>query len=207
MIDTLIEQFLAQSGWEVLAVVCALLYVHFATRQHLACWPFALANTALYTWLFWETSLFFQSLLNAWYMVMAVYGWFNWKRLQQQDSKGVVSWGVKNNLAIIVGLSCVSVFGFQLLQAVVEEKLIFLDLLIAVFSAFVTWMLAQKVLENWLYWVAINICTVWLCWQQGLLLTAVLFVIYVGYAVKGYFDWRRESTDRLQMTNSGSALS
>ena len=191
MLDMLWQQILALPPLEVLAMIVSLCYVHFAAKQHIACWPFALCSTGLYTWLFWETNLFFQSLLNGWYLIMAVYGWFNWKNMEDDD-KGVQNWSVKSNLIVTSVLLLVTVLSYQLISAFVEQKILFLDLAIAIFSAFVTYMLAQKVLENWLYWIVINSFTVWLCFQQGLILTAVLFILYVAYAIKGYVSWRRE---------------
>lgn len=197
MLETLWQQIQAQSAPEVLAVIVSLCYVHFAAKQHIVCWPFALCSTGLYTWLFWETNLFFQSMLNGWYLIMAVYGWFNWKNMDE-DSKGVQSWSVKSNLIITSVLMLVSVLSYQLISTFVEQKIIFLDLTIAIFSAYITYMLAQKVLENWLYWIVINSFTVWLCYQQGLILTAVLFVLYVFYAIKGYISWRSEIISEAQ---------
>lgn len=193
MIDMLLQQLAAQPPMEWLAVFCSLAYVHFAAKQHLACWPFALASTGLYTWLFWETSLFFQSILNAWYLVMAVYGWYNWKNMERQEEQGVISWSPVKHVQVLLGLALVTFFSYELFTKVFAEEIILLDLGIAVFSAFVTWMLTQKVLENWLYWIVINALAAWLCLQQELLPTALLFIIYVFYAIKGYFSWRKDA--------------
>lgn len=201
MLETLFQQIISQSALEVLAVLCSLAYVHLATKQHLACWPFALASTGLYTWIFWETSLFFQSILNAWYLIMAVYGWFNWKKAEVQQGRGVSSWGLKVNLGIISGLSVASLGLFYGITNWVEQEVIVLDLALAVFSGFVTYMLAQKVLENWFYWMVINLLTAWLCFQQGLLLTALLYGIYVLYAIKGYLEWKEDSPAVPQTVN------
>lgn len=188
--ELLWQQVMQQSLAEVLAVVCSLLYVHFAAKQQLWCWPFALASTALYTWIFWETSLFFQSVLNAWYLIMAVYGWLNWRKVAKTGEKLVQQWGLKQNVVLSLSLLLATILAFQVLSFVSPEPILFLDLAIAVYSAFVTYMLAQKVLENWLYWFVLNSLTAWLCYQQGLLLTALLFAIYVFFSIKGYINWR-----------------
>ena len=54
-----------------------------------------------------------------------------------------------------------------------------------------TWMVTRKILENWLYWLLINSISVWLFWQKGLALYALLFVLYIVIAIYGYFNWRR----------------
>jgi nicotinamide mononucleotide transporter len=59
-----------------------------------------------------------------------------------------------------------------------------------------TWMVARRVIENWLYWVVVDAVAAWLYFTQGLLVTALLFVIYLGIVVRGYFVWRREQAQQ-----------
>ena len=79
MLETAIDQFLAQSSFELIAALCALAYLVLALRQNIWCWPFALVSTALYTWVFFDALLLMDSLLNIYYMVMAVYGFWRWR--------------------------------------------------------------------------------------------------------------------------------
>lgn len=190
MFDNIIAYFTEQSVAELLAVLFSLAYVHYAAKQNRACWPFAFLSTGLYIGIFWETTLFFQSLLNVWYLIMAVYGWINWRRIEQQNEV-VKVWSVTANMMTVASLTLVSMLLYQVLDFLVVQQLQFLDLAIAVFSAFVTYMLAQKVLENWLYWIVINSVAIWLYWEQGLYATGVLFVLYIGYAIKGYLNWQK----------------
>ncbi len=73
-----VSQFLQTSVLEWLAVILAIAYVWLAARQNVWCWAAAFTSTALYTWIFWQVSLPFQSALNVFYMVMAVYGYWQW---------------------------------------------------------------------------------------------------------------------------------
>ena len=59
-------------------------------------------------------------------------------------------------------------------------------------SVVTTWMVARRVIENWLYWIVVDAIAAWLYFSQGLLVTTILFVIYLGIVVRGYFSWRRE---------------
>ncbi|WP_428616935.1 nicotinamide mononucleotide transporter, partial [Shewanella sp.] len=53
-----------------------------------------------------------------------------------------------------------------------------------------TYLVARKVLENWLYWVVIDLVSIYLYLNKGLMLTSLLFILYVGMAIGGYFLWR-----------------
>jgi nicotinamide mononucleotide transporter len=59
-------------------------------------------------------------------------------------------------------------------------------------SVVATWMVARRVIENWLYWIVVDAVAAWLYFSQGLLWTTVLFIIYLGIVIRGYFVWRRE---------------
>jgi nicotinamide mononucleotide transporter len=63
-------------------------------------------------------------------------------------------------------------------------------------SVVTTWMVARRVIENWLYWVVVDAVAAWLYFTQGLLATTLLFVIYLGIVVRGYFVWRREQAQQ-----------
>ena len=59
-------------------------------------------------------------------------------------------------------------------------------------SVITTWMVARRVIENWLYWIVVDGVAIWLCYAQGLLGFALLSAVYVGIVVRGYFVWRRD---------------
>ena len=70
----------AMSPWEVLAAALAIAYLLLAARERIACWGCALVSTAIYTVLFWNVSLLMESALNVYYLLMAIYGWYQWRR-------------------------------------------------------------------------------------------------------------------------------
>ncbi|MBT1065743.1 nicotinamide riboside transporter PnuC [Bowmanella sp. Y26] len=190
LLQTLSEQWAAQSYWELLAVVLAIGYVWLAARQNIWCWPCALVSTGIYSWLFWAHTLPLQTLLNVYYLGMAVYGWWHWRAMADHEPGRVQT---RSNtyhlLAVLLLLPLSLVIGWSL-QSYFNNEHLYVDALVTVFSLFTTYLVTQKVLENWLYWLAINSLAAWLYWQTGLYLTALLFVGYLGFALYGYLKWR-----------------
>lgn len=182
----------AMSAWEMLAVILAIGYLLLATRESLWCWYCALASTAIYTAIFWNVSLLMESALNVYYMVMAVYGWWQWRQGgQQHEGVQVHRWSPTQHaitFVIIVVLTLVSGF---LLERNTGAAWPYLDSFTTWASVITTWMVAQKVLENWLYWIVIDSVSIGLYADRGLYLTALLFVAYVIIAIYGYSAWRR----------------
>ncbi|WP_102796574.1 nicotinamide riboside transporter PnuC [Bowmanella denitrificans] len=184
------QQWAAQSNWELLAVVLALGYVWLAARQSIWCWPCALVSTAIYSWLFWEHTLPLQTLLNLYYLVMAVYGWWHWRAMADTEPCQVQKRSGWYHLAAVLLLLPLSLAIGWSLKSYFNSEHLYVDALVTVFSLFTTYLVTQKVLENWLYWLVINSFAAWLYWQTGLYLTALLFVGYLGFALYGYIKWR-----------------
>jgi len=205
------QQLLATSGWELLAVVLAIAYLLLALRENSLCWYCALASTAIYTGLFWDVSLLMESALNVYYMAMAVYGWHQWRRsdssrgeLHRELHRGIAihSWPLTHHIlawSLIVLLSVVSGF---LLASNTSAALPYLDSFTTWGSVLTTWMVARKVLENWLYWIVIDGASIVLYLDRDLYLTSLLFSAYVIIVVFGYFSWRKRMARQLSMESS-----
>lgn len=188
-----INELLASSSWELAAVVLAIAYLLFAMKQSQWCWPAAFVSTAIYTVLFWESALLMESILNAYYLLMAVYGWWAW---HQKDNSGnervIVSWSPIQHIKVIVGLSLVSaILGFVMANFT-HADFAYLDTFTTVFAVFTTWMVTQKVLENWIYWLVIDAASIYLYLAKGFNLTALLFMFYCVMVIIGYVKWRSD---------------
>jgi len=193
------QQLFATSLWELLAVLLSLAYLLLALRENSLCWYCALLSTAIYTALFWDVSLLMESALNIFYMAMAVYGWRQWRGGQADDGKSDVeksvivisSWPLAHHflawglIALLTGVSG------SLLANNTGAALPYLDSFTTWASVLTTWMVTQKIIENWLYWIVIDGVSIFLYVDRGLHLTSLLFVAYVIIVVFGYFAWRR----------------
>lgn len=187
----LLEQLVATSLLEWLAVILAIGYVWLAAKQNNFCWLCAFLSTSIYTYLFWQVTLPFQSALNFFYMVMAVYGFNQWKK-NQSENKPIQSWRWQRHIALVVGLSAVAWALSILASSQFNSEHLLLDAALNVFSVVTTFMVAHKILQNWVYWFFINSASAWLYAETGLVLSACLFVGYVIFSVYGYVQWHKE---------------
>jgi len=190
-VETITQAFASMPAWEVTAVFFGIAYVLLAAKESLWTWFFAFFGTLIYTLLFWEGALLSSSILNFYYMVMALYGFVLWRGNKESKELTVSSWSLKTNTMVIAsGLVLSLGLGF-LFDTYTEAKFVYLDAFVMVFSVIATWMLAQKVLENWLYWIVIDSAAIVLYWQSGYVATVVLFTLYVILAFYGYSSWRK----------------
>lgn len=182
---------------EWIAVALALGYLLLAVRQSLWCWACAAASSAIYLVLFARGGLTMQAALQVFYIAMAAYGWYAWRGGRRPDEAGaeplrVSTWPpLLHALAIGGALVATAVSGW-LLSPAGGDAVAYVDALVAWVSVLATWMVARKLLENWLYWIVIDLVAAGLYWSQGFAATSLLFLVYVVIAVRGYFSWRAD---------------
>jgi len=191
-LQSIIDAFSAMPIWELLAVVFGIAYILLAAKESLWTWLFAFMGTLIYTILFWNSALLSSSLLNFYYMGMAIYGFVLWRSGGKNGEElEITQWSVKKNIFLILsGFIIATIVGY-LSDTYTNAQFAYLDTFVMVFSVLATWMLANKVLENWIYWIVVDSAAVVLYWQSGYIATIVLFVLYVILAFYGYASWRK----------------
>jgi nicotinamide mononucleotide transporter len=202
-----LSQIAATSKLEWLAVVLAIAYVLLAAKQNSWCWLCAFASTAIYTWLFWQVTLPFQSMLNFFYMIMAGYGYYQWSKGGGEGTeKRVRSWPLWIHLTIVPVLLCCAWGLSKLVTAQFNSDHLLLDASIQLLSIVTTFMVAHKVLQNWIYWFFINLASAFLYFQVGMALSACLFLGYVGFSIFGYLQWQAQWNRQDETGNYHSAF-
>ncbi len=190
--EVLSEHLASLSGWELIAVALAVAYLLLAVRQNRLCWVAAFISTAIFTVLFWNVQLLMQSLLNGYYMAMAVYGWWHWRHGGAEGALEISRWPVHHQaLAIGLILLATAVSGY-LLSEHSNAAWPWLDSLVTWAAVVTTFMVARKVLDNWAYWMVINSLAIFLFLERGMNLTAALHGIYLVIAVFGWASWLRD---------------
>ena len=190
-IEKIINAFSQMSSWELLAVAFGIAYVILATKESLWTWLFAFLGTLIYTILFWEGALVSSSLLNFYYMIMAIYGFILWRGGKDEEELEVSSYKLHNHIEIITtGVFLSLVIGY-LSDTYTQAHFAYLDSSVLIFSVIATWMLANKILENWLYWIVIDAVAIFLYFKSEYYATVVLFILYIILSFWGYYSWRK----------------
>lgn len=186
----------AQSPLEMVAVVAAIFYLLLAIKENIWCWLFAFISTAIYIYLFHSVSLISESLLNIYYLVMAVYGWYQWRYGENHHERKIISWPWQKH-AFWIGITALMVPILGYATSLLGASMPYLDAFTTCFAILTTVMVAHKVLENWYYWLVINTLSVYIFASKSLHLTAALFVVYVILALFGLIQWRKSYAKQL----------
>jgi len=190
--EVLLHQASLLSIAEIVAVMLAVAYLLLAIRQNIWCWLCAMISTAIYIVLFMQAKLYMESLLNAFYFGMAVYGWRVW-RCDSGDSGSlaVSTRSRKTHLVALVVIAVLSLTTGYLLDAMTDAAYPMIDSLTTYSAIWATWLVAKKVLENWWYWLAIDLVSIPIYWSRDLEFTSLLFVVYVLMIPFGLVAWQR----------------
>jgi nicotinamide mononucleotide transporter len=179
------------TGWiEIVAAVLAVAYLLLAIRQQIGCWA-AFLSSCLYVWVMFGAHLYMESVLNAFYAAMAVYGYRQWTRGRGERRLEVSRWSLSHNclgLLAVIGMSILSSF---FLRRFTPAAWPFVDSMAAWASVFATFLVARKVYENWHWWFVIDSACMWLYYTRGLYVTMLLFGLYLLMIVAGMREWRR----------------
>lgn len=188
----------AMSGWELVAVVLALAYLLLVMRQRIECWYAAFISTGIYIFLFWDANLLMESALQIYYLLMAVYGWYQWRGPgQTQANIPIRRWSLAQHSRAVVLVLVLTLLSGYLLQQNSSAAWPYVDSFTTWASVVTTYMVAKKVLENWLYWLLIDAVSMVLYVDRGLYLTALLFGLYLIIVCFGYRQWRRNYRQQL----------
>lgn len=192
----LVEQYQTLSVAELVAVVAAVLYLVLAIRQSIWCWLFAGLSTALYVFLFMDAKLYMESVLNLFYFAMAVYGFRFWL-VHGGSTSGprVTRWPLPVHATAILAILVLSLVSGFLLARLTDAEFPYIDSMTTFAAFWTTFLVARKVLENWWYWLVIDVVSIWLYWTRGLELTALLFAAYVVMIPFGLVAWTRSMRD------------
>ncbi|MGH7711586.1 MAG: nicotinamide riboside transporter PnuC [Gemmatimonadaceae bacterium] len=190
------------SALEIIAAIFGAVAVYLAARESIWSWPTAIINVSLYTIVFFQSRLYGEMGLQVVYLVLSIYGWYNWLHGGERRSTLRVSRASPRSLLLLTALIAVGSYSLgTTLAARTNAVLPYLDSVLVVTSLVAQWLMTRKVLENWILWIAVDVVYVPMFLSRNLPATAVLYAVFLVLAVLGFIEWRR-SFLRHQLTES-----
>ena len=180
---------------EAASVLFSVLYLVLAIRESLWCWPAAFLSSVLTLAVVFEARLYSEVVLNVYYAAMAVYGWYQWHyggRASGAAELPISTWPLKTHALAIGGSLVLSAAIGWLMSRHTQAAFPYLDAFVTVSSVVTTYLVARKILENWLYWLVIDSLAMYVYWQRGLYFFMALFALYLVLVVIGLARWHRD---------------
>jgi len=177
---------------EIAGTVLGVVYVILAIRENPWCWPIGIGNALLFLVVTAASRLYGQASLQGVYVVVSVYGWYEWLhggagRTALAVSRTPRGWAVSLAAAWVAA----TVGGGLVLKYRVADPLPFVDAGTTALSLVAQWMATRKWLENWLVWMAVNVASMPMFFSQRRFAMAAFYAVLLVMAVFGYREWRR----------------
>jgi nicotinamide mononucleotide transporter len=185
------------SPLESIAAAFGVVSVYLSTRQNIWSWPTAIVNVALYTVVFYQGRLYGQMGLQPVYLALSIYGWYEWLHGGAQRTELKVSRASPRLLGVLAVINIVTWVALASILRRTDAALPRLDALLTTTSLVAQWMMTRKILENWIFWIAVDVVYVPMFISQRLYATALLYAAFLVLAVMGLVEWRRSLVRRL----------
>jgi nicotinamide mononucleotide transporter len=146
---------------------------------------------AAYVYYFISTPpLYADGLLNIYYFIMSVYGWYNWTMKKNNELAYPISFCSKNEIKIGFGLFLLSwlVIYFMLIK-LTDSNTPVLDSLVSSTAVVSMWWMAKRKIENWIAWIVSNLVAIPLNFYKGFILFSFMYLFFLWLAIVGYKEW------------------
>lgn len=197
MLEFLFAQYKNYPAYEIVleitAIVFGLFSVWFAKKDNIWVFPTGIVNTAIYVYLLWKWSLLGDMIINGYYFIMSVYGWYCWTR--------------KENDVVVFPISVMTTAEKKAAFYIFAATGVFVILVYRIFDYTITtvstldifvtglffvgmWLMAKRKIENWIFLIIGDIISVPMYFVKGYSFTSILYILLTIVAVFGYLEWK-----------------
>ena len=179
---------------EALVFVFGIASVWYAKKENILVYPTGLIATVITVYLLYKAEYFGDMMMNFYYSVMSVYGWWNWSRKKNNKVAVPISRTSNREKLIGFGLFLLTMLVTYLVYKAFEyeiETADYIDIFTSGIFFTAMWYMATKKLENWTLWIFADIITVPLYAYRGLGMLSLQYLIFTILAIQGYLAWKK----------------
>ena len=184
-------------GLEITAVVFGFLSVWYAKKNHIWVFPTGLISTSIFVYLLWKWVLLGDMMINAYYFVMSVYGWYVWTRKTNDQATPISQTNTKEKRTSFVIFIITLVFVYVVYQSAGKwtSWTAYVDTVTTAIFFVGMWLMARRKIENWIFWIVGDIISVPLYFHKGLTFTSLQYLIFTIIAIYGFLAWKHVLTN------------
>ena len=180
-------------GLEIFAVFFGFLSVWFSKNNNVLVFPTGLINTSIFVYLLFKWELLGDMIINAYYFVVSIYGWYYWTRKNSNNDYTPISKVNYNDQKIILVISILSAIFVSLMYTVFNKwsgLVSYIDILTTSIFFAGMWLMARRKIESWIFWIIGDIISIPLYLYKGLTFTSFQYFIFTFIAIAGYYKWK-----------------
>lgn len=187
------------SHWlELAGALLGFISIYLQIKQHNWYWPVSIVMVSLYAVVYYQSKFYADMSLQLYFFAVGIYGWYYWlsgnnkKEKESLRKVPVVSLKLSGWIKAIVATICFYLIIAFILVKYTDSDIAYGDAFTTAFSFVATFLLARKLIENWIFWIIADVVSVGLYIYKGLYPTAILFFVLSILAFYGYWEWKKE---------------
>ena len=185
---------------EIIAVFFGFLSVWFSKNNNILVFPTGMINTSIFVYLLLKWSLLGDMIINAYYFIMSIYGWYFWLK-GTNNTVSPISKVSNKDIRIVVLLFISSSVFVSLVYTFFDkwETIVsYIDILTTAIFFAAMWLMAKRKVESWIFWIVGNIISIPLYLHKGLAFTSIQYFIFTVIAIAGYIKWKELYNKQIQ---------
>tara|TARA_Y100000589_G_scaffold156122_2_gene148678 strand:- start:1962 stop:2555 length:594 start_codon:yes stop_codon:yes gene_type:complete len=184
--------YIIKNPFQFSGVVLSILYVILSIKQNILCWLALIAASLLNMIAYQIINLPLQAFMQLFFIITAIYGWYNWNKKKGNKKIFVKKIGLKENIFYtVLGIISTLILTIILEKFKIKSEYPFLDSLMFAFNIIPMYMTGKKIIDSWLYFICIDIISGFFYLKTGEYFFAILFFSYIIFATIGFFTWKK----------------
>jgi nicotinamide mononucleotide transporter len=177
---------------EAIAVALGVANIALIVRRSVWNYPFGIAMVVLYAHIFWQAKLYSDAGLQVFFLIVQFYGWYAWAQKRQDDGRvAVEAMGTRARVFWVAGSVIAAILWGTMMAQLTDAAYPYWDGTIAMLSVAAQVMMTRRLIENWMWWIIVDVIAIGLFAVKGLWLTAGLYGLFLIMATYGLIEWQR----------------
>ena len=197
LINQLFQQYSTYSdvdiSLEVFAVIFGFISVWYSKNNNVLVFPTGLINTSIFVYLLFKWELLGDMLINAYYFIISIYGWYYWTRKSKKQKYTPITFLNSKDIKVVLIIALSSAIFVSLMYSYFDKwsgVVSYIDILTTSIFFIGMWLMARRKIESWIFWIVGDVISVPLYFYKGLTFTSFQYFIFTFIAIAGYYKWK-----------------
>ena len=188
------EYTLTHTLLELFAVTMNILSVIYAKRNSILVYPTGLIGTGIFVYILYNFSLLGDMIINFYFVLMSIYGWYYWAQKKDGESLNKVSRTSTNEYYFILALGLISLLSIYAIYNFYDKWdswTAYVDTITTAIFFVAMYLMARRKVESWIFWIIGDVITIPLYFYKGLTISSIQYLIFLILAILGYISWKK----------------
>jgi len=178
---------------EITGVAFGLLSVWFSKNNNILVFPTGMISTSIFVYLLYKWVLLGDMMINAYYFIVSIYGWYVWTRKQNNVVTPIstLNYKEKKTSILIFAFSIIFVYSIYVYFDKWDSFTAYIDNFTTAIFFVGMWLMAKRKIENWIFWIIGDVISIPLYFYKGLTFTSLQYLIFTFIAIAGYYSWKK----------------